>query len=81
MLWVYGRYKYIHSYSAGIDLSRQNLTSVGPPPLRGLTLRSHPIWSGETRSIRKAMDKCIFKKTVDLHFVILKVTSNSPSNK
>ena len=27
MLWVYGHYKYFHSYSAGIDFSRQNLTS------------------------------------------------------
>ena len=25
---VYGHYKYFHSYSAGIDFSRQNLTSV-----------------------------------------------------
>ena len=28
MLWVYGRYKYVDSDSAGIDFSRQNLTSV-----------------------------------------------------
>ena len=28
MLWVYGHYKYVHSYSAGIDFSRQNLTST-----------------------------------------------------
>ena len=28
MLWVYGHYKYVYSYSAGIDFTRQNLTSV-----------------------------------------------------
>ena len=28
MLWVYDHYKYFHSYSAGIDISRQNLTST-----------------------------------------------------
>ena len=28
MLWVYGHYKYFPSYSAGIDFSRQNLTST-----------------------------------------------------
>ena len=28
MLWVYGHYKYVYSYSAGIDFSRQNLTST-----------------------------------------------------
>ena len=28
MLWVYGQYKYVDSYSAGIDFSRQNLTST-----------------------------------------------------
>ena len=28
MLWVYGQYKYVYSYSAGIDCSRQNLTST-----------------------------------------------------
>ena len=28
MLWVYDHYKYFHSYSAGIDFSRQNLTST-----------------------------------------------------
>ena len=28
MLWVYGHYKYYYSYSAEIDFSRQNLTSV-----------------------------------------------------
>ena len=28
MLWVYGHYKYFYSYSAGIDFSRQNLTST-----------------------------------------------------
>ena len=28
MLWVYGQQKYFHSYSAGIDFSRQNLTST-----------------------------------------------------
>ena len=27
MLWVYENYKYFYSYSAGIDFSRQNLTS------------------------------------------------------
>ena len=26
MLWVYGHYKYVYSYSAGVDFSRQNLT-------------------------------------------------------
>ena len=26
MLWVYGHYKYVDSYSAAIDFSRQNLT-------------------------------------------------------
>ena len=25
--WVHGHYKYINSYSAGTDISRQNLTS------------------------------------------------------
>ena len=28
MLWVYGEYKYLNSYSAAIDFSRQNLTST-----------------------------------------------------
>ena len=28
VLWVYGHYKYVYSYSAGIDFSRQNLTST-----------------------------------------------------
>ena len=28
MLWAYGHYKYVYSYSAEIDFSRQNLTSV-----------------------------------------------------
>ena len=28
MLWVYGPYEYVYSYSAGTDFSRQNLTSV-----------------------------------------------------
>ena len=28
MLWVYGHQKYFYSYSAGIDFSRQSLTSV-----------------------------------------------------
>ena len=27
MLGVYGNYKYFYSYSAGIDFSRQNLTT------------------------------------------------------
>ena len=27
MLWGYGYYKYLYSYSAGIDFSRQYLTS------------------------------------------------------
>ena len=27
MLWVYDHYKYLYSYSAGIDFSRQNLAS------------------------------------------------------
>ena len=26
MLWVYSHYKYVYSYSAGIDFRRQNLT-------------------------------------------------------
>ena len=29
MLWVYGQHKYVNSYSAGIDFSRQNLTYTG----------------------------------------------------
>ena len=28
MLWVYDHYKYVYSFSAGIDFSRQNLTSI-----------------------------------------------------
>ena len=28
MLWVYGSLKYFYAYSAGIDYSRHNLTSV-----------------------------------------------------
>ena len=28
MLWVYDHCKYFYSYSAGIDFSRQNLTSI-----------------------------------------------------
>ena len=28
VLWVYDHQKYLYSYSAGIDFSRQNLTSV-----------------------------------------------------
>ena len=30
MLWVYGHYKYVYSFSAGIDSRRQNLTSTDP---------------------------------------------------
>ena len=42
MLWVYGRYNYFYSYSAGIDFSRQNQilsTKVNPRAVRveGLT--------------------------------------------
>ena len=33
MLWVYVRDKYIDSYSAGMDFSRQNLTSTDDPAL------------------------------------------------
>ena len=28
MVWVYDQYKYVDSYSAGIDFSRQKLTST-----------------------------------------------------
>ena len=28
MLWIYGHYNYFYSYSAGIDLRRQNLKST-----------------------------------------------------
>ena len=28
MLWFYGHYKYVYSYSAGIDIRRQNLKSL-----------------------------------------------------
>ena len=28
LLWGYGHHKYFESYSAGIDFSRQNLTST-----------------------------------------------------
>ena len=31
MLWVYGRYKYFYTYSAGFDFRRQNLTSKVDP--------------------------------------------------
>ena len=31
MLWIYGHYKYCISYSAGIDIRRQNLTSTVDP--------------------------------------------------
>ena len=35
MLWVYGPYKDFNSFSAGTDISRQNLTSkVGPRTVR-----------------------------------------------
>ena len=30
LLWVYDCFKYLYSYSAGIDLRRQNLTSTDP---------------------------------------------------
>ena len=39
MLWVYGNYKYFYSYSAGIDFSRQNLTSTD---VRFWRLKSFP---------------------------------------
>ena len=39
MLWVYSLYKYVYSYSAGIDISRQNLTSTD---VRFLRLKSIP---------------------------------------
>ena len=35
MLWVYNHYKYFHSYSAGIDNRRQNLTSVSAVRVKG----------------------------------------------
>ena len=28
MLWVYGHYNYVYSFSAGVDFRRQNLTSA-----------------------------------------------------
>ena len=31
ILWVYDQYKYVYSYSAGIDFRRQNLTSKVDP--------------------------------------------------
>ena len=40
MLWVYGHYKYVYSYKAGIDFSRQNCrrqilsTKVDPRSVR-----------------------------------------------
>ena len=35
MSWVYGHYKYVNSFSEGIDFRRQNLTStVSDPPSR-----------------------------------------------
>ena len=40
MLWAYGNYKYFYSYSAGIDFSRQNLTSVD---VRFWCLKSIPV--------------------------------------
>ena len=39
MLWDYDHYKYFNSYSAGIDFSRQNLTSTD---LRFWRLKSIP---------------------------------------
>ena len=38
MLWVYGHQKYFYYYSAGIDFSRQNLTSTDEMINRGLLL-------------------------------------------
>ena len=31
MLWIHDNYKYFQSYSAGIDFSRQNLTTKVDP--------------------------------------------------
>ena len=49
MLWVYGHYEYVYLHSAGIDIRRQNLTSVDVrfwrlksiPALYGLMLGQH----------------------------------------
>ena len=35
MLRVYGHYKYVYTYSAGIDCRRQNLTSAFHARVRG----------------------------------------------
>ena len=43
MLWVYGHYKYVYSYSTGIDFSRQNLTSTD---VRFWRLKSIPALQG-----------------------------------
>ena len=34
MLWVYGYYKYVYSFSAGIDFRRQLLTTEVDPPCK-----------------------------------------------
>ena len=39
VLWVYGHYKYIYSYSAGIDFRRQILTSKVDPRSVGVSDR------------------------------------------
>ena len=43
MLWVYGHYEYFYFYSAGIDFSRQNLTSTD---VRFWRLKSIPALKG-----------------------------------
>ena len=43
MLWVYSYYKYVYSYSAGIDFRRQNLTSTD---VRFWRLKSIPALQG-----------------------------------
>ena len=40
MLWVYGHCKYFHSYSVGIDFSRQNLSTEVDP--RAVSVNSDP---------------------------------------
>ena len=54
MLWVYDNYNYFYSYSAGIDFSRQNLTSTD---VRFWRLKLIPALQGLSAST--VMDKII----------------------
>ena len=65
MLWVHGHYKYIYSYSAGIDFRRENLTSTD---IRFSRLKLIPAPYGTGLTFTSANCKKILTLEVQSHF-------------